>query len=92
LLSIFESLAQEERDVILDPKGLSRLPPKQNPPEASKHSDVTTDILRGSSEGSKKQKKKGEDEENDTVRPLGLSRLINSQILSAIRSCWDERQ
>jgi chromatin assembly factor 1 subunit A len=68
LLNIFESLAQEQRDVILDPKGPSKLPPKQNPPEASKFSDVKTDILKGPSDDPKKQQKKKEDEENDTVR------------------------
>jgi chromatin assembly factor 1 subunit A len=69
LLSIFESLTQEERDAILDPKGTAKVPPKENLSEASKSVDVAVDTSKGSPEGPKKlQKKKGEDEENDSVR------------------------
>jgi chromatin assembly factor 1 subunit A len=69
LLSIFASLSQEERDAILDPKGVAKVPPKENLSETSKPVDVTADASKGLPEGPKKQqKKKGEDEENDLVR------------------------
>lgn len=69
LLCIFESLPQEERNAILNPKGNTKFPPKENLSEDSKPSDLTADTPKGSPEGCKKQqKKKGEDEENDTVR------------------------
>lgn len=67
LLCIFESLPQEERNAILNPKGNTKFPPKENLSEDSKPSDLTADTPKGSPEGCKKQqKKKGEDEENDT--------------------------
>ncbi|KAG6841668.1 hypothetical protein C0991_008306 [Blastosporella zonata] len=62
LLAIFESLPQDARDAILDPKGISKLPQKElNVVESEPASEDK------STPQSKKKKKKA-DEENDSVR------------------------
>lgn len=70
---LFEALAQEERDAILDPKGTLKFPTKEmnmpNGEGTSQNSDLKGDDNKASSPNSKKQgKKKAEEVGNDTVR------------------------
>ncbi|KAG6844724.1 hypothetical protein H0H87_004344 [Tephrocybe sp. NHM501043] len=63
LLAIFESLPQDSRDAILDPKGISKLPPKELnviESELAAEDKITLQLK-------KKQKKKA-DEENDSTK------------------------
>lgn len=69
LKSLFEALSQEERDVVIDPKGTNKLPTKElNKPVAS--SEGKTEDGKGTPQSAKKQgKKKADEHENDNVSP-----------------------
>ena len=87
LLSIFESLSQEERDAMLDPKGTAKSPPKENLSEVFKPGDIIADTSNRSPEASMKQQKKKGENENDTVRVRVLFSYQFTQFtyLAAIR-------
>jgi len=65
---MFESSSEEERDVIIDPKGSNKLPAKElNKPSASQTSDIKGDEKETPQSTKKQGKKKAEEVENDNV-------------------------
>lgn len=73
LKAIFEALPEEEQNLILDPRGLAKLPTKHS----SESSVIPAKDIgvepKESPQQVKKQKKKAENAENDVVRACDFS-------------------
>jgi chromatin assembly factor 1 subunit A len=76
LAAFFEALSQEERDVILDPKGTTKLPAKDtNKVLAMSVSPAKAADTEPTQLSKKQQKQKAEDAENDMVCTYSYSEL-----------------
>jgi hypothetical protein len=85
LAAFFEALSQEERDVILDPKGTMKLPTKDtNKVLAVSVSPVKATDTEPTQPSKKQQKQKAEDAENDMVCTYSYPELCLAHQISSI--------
>jgi chromatin assembly factor 1 subunit A len=72
LVAIFESLSQDERDTIIDPKGTARPPTKDtNKASVSPAKSIDTEA-KNLPHQPKRQQKKKLDDENEAVGPYTM--------------------